>query len=186
MELKKLLSIRKEIKSRKPKFIRQEYHKRKKLARKWRQPKGMHSKLRQKFKGHLKHPSPGYRLPKKIRSLDKSGLKPIIASNSDELNYVSKDHGVIISKSVGLKKKIEILKKAKEKGIVVLNVKNIDEFLKSANEARKSRKEKAKQREEEKRNSKKETLKKAEEEKEEKSHEEKEEEEKKAVLEMPK
>lgn len=186
MELKKLLSIRKEIKSRKPKFVRQEYHKRKKLAKKWRQPKGMHSKLRQKFKGHLKHPSPGYRPPKKTRGLDKSGLKPIIVSNGDELNYVSKDCGVIISRRVGLKKKIEILKKAKEKGIVVLNIKNIDEFLKSIGESRKSKKEKAKQREEEKRKSREEILKKAEEKKEEKPHEEKELKEKKAVLEMPK
>lgn len=186
MELKKLLSIRKEIKSRKPKFVRQEYHKRKKLAKKWRQPKGMHSKLRQKFKGHLKHPSPGYMSPKKTRGLDKNGLKPVIVSNLDELNYVSKNHGVIVSKSVGLKKKIEILKKAKEKGIVVLNVKNIDEFLKSASESRKSKKERAKQKEASKKKLKEEALKKAEEKKEEKPHEEKEKEEKKTVLEMPK
>lgn len=184
MELKELLSFRKKIKSRKPEFVRQEYHKRKKLAKKWRQPKGMHSKLRQKFKSHLKHPSPGYRAPKEVRGLDKSGLKPVIVSNVEELNYVSKNQGVIISRVVGLRKRIDILKKAKEKGTPILNVKNIEELLKKAEEYRKSKKEKAGKKIEEKSKSKQESLKKTEE-KEEKPIAETEKEEKKKVLEGP-
>ncbi len=181
MEIKKLLSLRKQIKSRKPNFIRQEHHKRKRLAKKWRQPKGMHSKLRQKFKSHIKHPSPGFGAPKKIRGLDRGGLKPVIASNIDELNYVSKDQGVIIGKNVGLKKKIGLLRKAKEKGIVILNVKNIDEFLKRSEDYRKSKKEEMKKKEDEKDKIKQELVKKADE----KSIAEKEKEEKKKVLESP-
>ena len=182
MELKKLLSIRKEIKSRKPKFVGQEYHKVRRLSKKWKQPKGMHSKLRQKFKSHLKHPSPGYRSPKETRGLDRSGLNPVIVSNVEELNYVSKDHGVIISKNVGLRKRIDIVKKAKEKSIVLLNVKKTDEFLKNAEDIKKSKKEKAKQREQEKNKAKEEPIKKTEE----KTAEDIEKEEKKKVLEMPK
>ena len=45
-ETKKLLELRKKIKGKKPNFIRQDAHKHKRLARKWRKPKGIQSKMR--------------------------------------------------------------------------------------------------------------------------------------------
>ena len=46
-----LLNVRKEMKERKPEFIRQDNPKRMKLNYKWRKPKGVHSKIRHHFKG---------------------------------------------------------------------------------------------------------------------------------------
>ncbi len=55
--------------------------------------------------------------------------KTIMVSNVNDLKKV-KDHVAVIA-SVGLKKKIEIAKKAKEKKIKISNL-NIDKFLKTA------------------------------------------------------
>ena len=51
----KLLELRNERKAKKPDFVRQEAWRRPKLAIKWRQPKGMQSKLRKKYRGKGKH-----------------------------------------------------------------------------------------------------------------------------------
>ena len=45
MELKEELELRKKIKSKKPDFIRQDFHK-KRLKKKWKRPRGLHSKVR--------------------------------------------------------------------------------------------------------------------------------------------
>ena len=50
--------------------------------------------------------------------------------NEKDLNKVDNEkEGIIVSGSVGLKNKIPLLKKAKEKGIKVLNL-NVDDYLK--------------------------------------------------------
>jgi len=127
--IEKLLEIRKELKERKPEFIRQDTHKRKKLTVKWRKPKGIHSKIRHHFKGRGKMPSPGYKSPAKVRGMHSSGLKMINISSIKDLQKIkNQSEGVVISKTVGMKKKIEILKMAKELKIKVLNL-NLDEHI---------------------------------------------------------
>ena len=44
--MKELLELKKKIKKKKPNFTRQETHKKSKLKKKWRRPKGIQSKLR--------------------------------------------------------------------------------------------------------------------------------------------
>ncbi|MEK6934477.1 MAG: eL32 family ribosomal protein [Nanoarchaeota archaeon] len=124
----------------KPKFIRQRAHNLKKLEKKWRAPKGMHSKLRKKFKGKAKQPSVGYSSPKKIRNL-RQGLIPILISTESQLKNLTKEHGLIISRKLGAKKKVELLQKIKELKLNVLNVKDIDKFIKDVEEKLKQRKE---------------------------------------------
>ncbi len=133
-----LLEIRKELKERKPVFIRQDNPKRRKLNYKWRKPKGIHSKIRHKFKGRRKMPSPGYKSPAKIRGFHSSGLSMELVSSAGDLQNIKKESGgIIISKRLGLKKKLQILKKAQELGIAVLNlnaseqINKIEEFMKS-------------------------------------------------------
>ena len=131
-ELKSLLELRERIKEKKPDFIRQDYQRRKRLGRKlkWRKPKGIHSKIRHHFKGRRKMPSPGYKSPKKVRWLHTSGFKKIVIfSLQDILKINNENEGIVISKKIGMKKKFEILKKAKELDIKVLNL-NIDEQIK--------------------------------------------------------
>jgi large subunit ribosomal protein L32e len=128
-----LLELRKRIKSKKPDFIRQDAHKKKRLSKKWRKPKGLQSKIRLRLKGRAKHVSGGYRSPSKVRYLHKSGLQQcVIKSLKDFEGLDSKKSCLIISSTLGNKKRIVILKKAKEEGFAVLNFNNPDEFIKNA------------------------------------------------------
>jgi len=131
--IKELLELRKRIKSKKPDFIRQDAHKKKRLGRKWRRPKGLHSKIRLKLRGRSKSVSRGYRSPRKVRYMHKSGLQQsIIKSIKDLESLDSKKNCLIISSSLGNKKKIIILKRAKESGFNILNIKNVEEYIKKA------------------------------------------------------
>lgn len=142
--IENLLELRKEIKNRKPDFIRQDYKRRKRLGRKlkWRKPKGIHSKIRHHFKGRRKMPSPGYKSPKKASGLHASGLKMIMVFSADDVKKIKKENeGVIVPKSLGLKKRLEIFKKSKEFNVAVLNL-NVDEHIKKIEEFINSKKKK--------------------------------------------
>ena len=125
-----LLQVRKELKERKPVFIRQDNPKRMKLNYKWRKPKGIHSKIRHKFKGRRKMPSPGYKSPIEVKGLHSTGLKILNVHSVDEITKLNpKTEGAVIANSVGTKKRLEILRKAKELDVKVLNL-NADEYIK--------------------------------------------------------
>jgi len=162
--MKELLELRKSMKRKKPSFIRQDAHK-KRLKKKWVRPRGLHSKVRLKKAGHPKKVSNGYRGPKKVRGLSKEGLIVRRICNENELASVDKEkEGIIIMGSVGLKNKISLLKKAKEKGIKVLNL-NVDDYLKRKEDDIKKKVEKKKGREEKRKKKKEEKKEKKEEEK---------------------
>tara|TARA_Y100000310_G_C20674823_1_gene812395 strand:+ start:2320 stop:2883 length:564 start_codon:yes stop_codon:yes gene_type:complete len=132
MDIKNLLNIRKRIKAKKPEFVRQDSHKKPSLKKKWIRPKGLQSKLRLKRRGKARVISSGYRSPRKVRGLHKSGLeeKRITSiKNLEGLN--SEKHILVISSLLGKKKKLIILKKVKELGLKVSNL-NCDEFIKKA------------------------------------------------------
>ena len=135
------------------KFLRQNVGK-KKLKVKWRNPTGIHSKLRLNKAGHRKKPSPGFRAPKKERVAKISLIKNL----NDLINAKS---SILISSKLGLKKKIEVLKRAKEMKLNVLNVKNIDEFINKSNEVLEKRRQEKKKKETEKKKSKEKSVKEA-------------------------
>jgi large subunit ribosomal protein L32e len=141
-EIKNLLKLRKKIKGKKPTFIRQDAHKKKKLGRKWRKPKGLHSKLRLKFKGHHKPVSKGFGSPKKVRGTDRQGLKIIVVNSIKDIEKIKDNESIIIAKRIGAKKKIELLKSANEKGVTISNIKNVEEYIKQLEAKLKERKEK--------------------------------------------
>ena len=133
MDTEKLLEIRRKIKARKPEFIRQDYHKKPGLKRKWRKPKGLHSKLRLNKRGKFKKVSKGYRSPREVRGLHKTGLEERRINNIKQLDALDhKKHGVIISSTTGKKNRIGILKKSKELGFNVLNIRNPEDYIKNA------------------------------------------------------
>lgn len=142
-QLNTLLELRTRIKDRKPIFIRQDNPKRMKVNDKWRKPKGIHSKIRHKFKGRRKMPSPGYKSPVDAKGLHSTGLKMVKVHSVDELKKINIDNeGIIVVKAIGMKKRFEILKKAKESGVQVLNI-NIDEQIKKIEDFISSKKKKA-------------------------------------------
>ena len=143
IQLNTLLELRTKIKEKKPEFIRQDNPKRMKLSDKWRKPKGIHSKIRHHFKGRRKMPSPGYKSPREAKGLHSSGLKIVgIQSINDLIKIRKESEGAVIAKSVGMKKRIEILKKARELNVKVLNL-NVDDHIKKIEDFINSKKKKA-------------------------------------------
>lgn len=125
------------------KFIRQDANRHKSsLGSKWRRPKGLHSKMRLSKRGHSKSVSIGYGSPRKTRNMHSSGLKLIIIKSLKDLEKIdAKKECIAVAKTIGLKKKIEILKQAIKKSINVVNVKDVDKFLKDVEEKIKKGKE---------------------------------------------
>ncbi len=176
-ESKKLLEIRNSLKRKKPVFIRQESHKKKKLEQSWRKPRGIHSKLRRMLRGNRARVEPGWGSPAAAKGLSKDGLRKIIVNNPKELSGLdAKADGVVIASSVGMKKRVEIVKKAKELGLRVLS-QDSEKFLESFEKMQKEKQEKkakaAKEKEEKKKEKEEKAAKKEKEEKEKKESEEK-------------
>lgn len=137
MEL--ILKLRKKIKDKKPKFLCQESHKRKRIKKRWRYPRGIDSKLRLQNKGNGKRPSPGYSSPKAVRGLHKSGLEPVLVKNILSLeNLDKKTQGVIIGKT-GKRNKVAILKKCVELDLIVLNENNPKKKIEIIEKTRKNK-----------------------------------------------
>ncbi len=121
-EERRLLRIRNMMNRKRPKFRRQEWFRYKRLGEKWRRPKGKHSKMRE----HKGYRPPvvdsGYRGPRKVRGLHPSGFREVLVHNPKELDGIDPEREAIrIASRVGMKKRLEIEKKAEELGIRVLN-----------------------------------------------------------------
>jgi len=143
-DVKKLLELRKAQKAKKPHFLRQDFHKKARLAQVWRRPKGVDSKLRKHMHGHGALPATGYRSPAEVRGMHKSGLIPIMVKNVKDLeNADPKKNGVIIASSVGKKKKIDIITAAQAKSVRVFNYKDSAKFIQAVKTAMESRKKTA-------------------------------------------
>jgi len=105
-----------------PKFRRQEWFRFKRLGEKWRRPRGRDSKMRLRIKGKGSLVSVGYRVPKAVRGLHPSGLAEVVVKNLSELEKIdASKQAVRIASCVGRKKREQILKRAKELKIKVLN-----------------------------------------------------------------
>jgi len=109
-------------KQKKPTFKRQVWYSRVKINEKWRRPKGLHSKLRRHKKGKGFIPSPGYGSPKSIRGLHPCGLNEVLVKNIKQLDSIDTAKECMrISATLGKKKRIELVAKAKEMKIKILN-----------------------------------------------------------------
>ena len=119
-ETRRLFEQRKAYKM--PKFKRQEWFRYKKLGDKWRKPKGIHSKLRRRYKYRPPLASIGYRTPKKVRGLHASGFEEVLIHNLVQLEGLNpKTQAARVGSTVGYKKRRDIEKKASELGIHILN-----------------------------------------------------------------
>jgi len=121
-DIKELLKLREEIASRRPEFVRQESWRYKRVKPSWRKPKGIDSKMRLRVKGWPKIVKVGYRGPAAVRGLHPSGYRDVLVYNVSDLERLNPETDAArIAHSVGAKKRMEILAKAKELGIKVLN-----------------------------------------------------------------
>lgn len=124
----KALKIREAVKKKKPKFVRQESWRYKRLKENWRRPKGIDNKMRMKIKGWPQTVNTGYRGPKAARGLHPSGYEEVMVHNVEELKKVDpKTQAIRIAHTVGKKKRASILTEARKKKIKVLNIKEVKE-----------------------------------------------------------
>lgn len=135
-KVKQLLEKRAMIKKKKPKFIRSDANKLARLKKVWRKPTGRHNKVRTRNQGFLPHPS--YSSPKAVRYLHPSGKKEVLIHNEKDLEKIRNDKEVArIAGSVGLRKRLAILKAAEKLKVKLLNIgKKADDYLKKEREAK--------------------------------------------------
>lgn len=116
------LKIRRRLKSKKPKFRRQESWRYKRVSEIWRKPDGIDSKMRRKVKGWPSSAEIGFRSPKTTRGLHPSGYEEVLVNNVDDLAEVDpKAQAVRIAHTVSMKKRAEISLRAGERQIHILN-----------------------------------------------------------------
>lgn len=179
MTNKTLLETRKKMKDKKPDFIRQDAHKKLKLDNRWRRPQGVHSKIKDGLSGYRKKVKNGYGSPKEVRGLNKSGLLPVKVNNVSDLKNVKEGQIALVNGKVGVRNKVVIYKKAIEMKLPIMNIKNVEKFLKDVetklieNKKLKEEKKKAKESKDVEKKKKATEAKKKEESQEEKTEEEK-------------
>ena len=119
-EVKRALELKKEKKI--PEFRRQEWFRYKRLGESWRRPKGLHSKYRRNLKYRPKLVRIGFRTPKAARGLHPSGFEEVLVYNVKDLEKIDPDRQAArIGRTVGTRKRMEIISKADELGIKILN-----------------------------------------------------------------
>jgi large subunit ribosomal protein L32e len=121
----KALEHRQRVKAKKPKFLRQDAHKRAKFRpASWRKPKGYHSKMRLGKKSYAIKVQIGYGSPASVKGLTRNGLAPVLVATATELAALNpKTQGAIIAGTLGEKRRSLLLQAAKEKNVTVLNLK---------------------------------------------------------------
>jgi len=106
----------------KPKFVRQESWRYKRLETGYRRPRGKDSRMRLQRSGSPPLVKIGYGSPKEFRGLHPSGKKEILVNNIQQLDGLSPEtYAIRLSGRLGMKKKIMIYEAAVSKGFKVLN-----------------------------------------------------------------
>jgi len=111
-------------------FLRQDYMRHSRLGKsrkklqKWIKPKGRHSKMRKMRRSYPPSPTVGHKSPKAEKGKLK-GYIPILISSANQLNKLGKDNGIILSKKLGARKRLELIKKAEEMHLKILNVRKL-------------------------------------------------------------
>jgi len=130
--MKELLKLRDSIEDKRPKFLRQEFWRYKRLDKAWRAPKGIDNKMRRRVKGWPKIVNIGYRGPKITRGIHPSGYRDVLVHNIVELEGLNqKEDAARLASTLGANKRGELIKRAKELNIKVLNPRGIRKIKKT-------------------------------------------------------
>lgn len=105
-----------------PRFVRQESWRYKRLSEAWRRPRGKDSKMRLQVRGWPPLVKVGYRGPARYRGLHPSGFREVLVSKVEELSSLDpRIHAVRIAGGLGRRKKAQVYEAAVEAGLRVLN-----------------------------------------------------------------
>ena len=124
--LRRLSKLKEIKKKQKPLFRAQNSWRFKRVDSRWRRPRGIDSKMREKLKGHPKLVNIGYRSSKILRdkyySEKKGLLDEFIVSNMADLDLVlPHKHVVRIDGNLGQRKKEKLFQEAISWGLTVIN-----------------------------------------------------------------
>jgi len=121
-ESQRLLKVRKKQKAKKPNFVQTDLHKKKRLKNTWRRPKGLHNKKRRHILGKGEMARVGYGSPVAVKGLHPSGFQDVLMSRVQELDELDPStQAVRIARTVGQRKRMDIVKKARSLGLKILN-----------------------------------------------------------------
>ena len=119
---KESLELRKKLAKHRPDFIRQESWRYVRLAENWRKPKGIDNHQRKQKKGWPALVRIGYGGPKASRGLHPSGYTDNLVYNVKDLKKLNpKTDGIRFGHSVGKRKRLEVISKAKEMNFKIFN-----------------------------------------------------------------
>jgi len=105
-----------------PRFVREESWRYKRVKESWRSPRGKTSRVRRSKEGWPPVVKIGYARPKAIRGEHPSGLKDIMVWRPKDLEGIDpKTQAARIAHTVGERKRVDILDQAKKSNIRVLN-----------------------------------------------------------------
>lgn len=122
-ELGPLIKITKLYKK-KPSFIRHHSDRYKRVKPSWRRPRGIDSKVRRHCKGERTMPGKRFMKPAIIKYLLPNGMRKVTINNVNDLEpliSLNRFYCGEIAHSVGARKRIAIVNRAKELGITLLN-----------------------------------------------------------------
>ena len=118
----RLLKVRKKQKAKKPNFVQTDLHKKKRLKNYWRRPKGLHNKKRRYILGKSGMARVGYGSPVAVKGLHPSGFQDMLMSRVQDLDELDPStQAVRIARTVGQRKRMEIVNKARSLGLKILN-----------------------------------------------------------------
>ena len=107
---------------RRPRFVREESWRYKRVKEAWRSPKGKTSRVRRSKEGWPPVVKIGYSRPKATRGRHPSGLKEVMVWRPKDLEGIdSKTQAARIAHTVGENKRVQILEDAKKANIRILN-----------------------------------------------------------------
>ena len=105
-----------------PRFVREESWRYKRVKEAWRSPRGKTSRVRRSKKGWPPVVKIGYSRPRTIRGLHPSGLRDVLVWRPDDLKKIDTNTQVArIAHTVGERKRVLILEEAKKRSIRILN-----------------------------------------------------------------
>jgi len=112
----------KDLKLKRPEFVRQESWRYVRVKPSWRRPRGKDSKMRLQVKGWPPLVKIGYRTPKDYRGLHPSGYKEVLVYRPEDLQGLNPEvHAIRIASSVGMRKRLLIVEEARKLGLKILN-----------------------------------------------------------------
>jgi len=134
--LRRLMRVRVLMERREPRWMSMDEWRFLRVAHResWRRPKGDDNKIRLEIKGYPKRVKIGYGKPRLVRNLHPTGFKLVIVHRPEDVDKVDPTReAIVIGRTVGLRKRVEIVRRAIERGVRVINVTKdvIDELSRS-------------------------------------------------------